>query len=455
MTVVYDNWERLVTAVLRREELWLSGLRTPSDVFSLSSASASPSFNFSSNPRQVSSLSSWSLLVGESFTYHQILKATDFLSDSNLIKHGHSGKLFYGVLEGGTQVVVKKVDLSCVENELCLMSELEICGMLYHSRLVPLLGHCLENGHEKFLVYRYTPNKDLASFMRYDKIKQLPSLDWTVRLKIATGVAEGLCYLHDKCFPPLVHRDIQASSILLDDDFEVRLGSLTAVCIEEQVYNQSRIARFLRLPKGSKQTTGTSTTSCSYDVYCFGNVLLELVTGNLGVSAANGSSMKDWMENALSYVVSNDKKLILNIVDNSLIIDEHLLMEVWALAFVAKACVQHKPSKRPQMPEILEAVKHIKLTRVSNGHLQPASYPSKLFPPPTMTALPEGSRTIDRIQGSRCRRKPGVLISEQKRRLSQAIQNARSSGNSTASWNYVFMRTKRFIHAVESWLTVF
>lgn len=262
MAVVNDNWERLVRAVLRREELRLTAMRTPSDVSSASLLSGSPSLSFSSQTGQASSFNFGSLLVGDSFTYRQILEATGFLSDSNLIKHGHSGKFFYGVLEGGTEVVVKHVDLSCSENELSFMSELEICSMVYHSRLIPLLGHCLETGYQKFLVYKYAPNKDLASVLRHDDINQLPSLDWTARLKIATGVAEGLCYLHHECFPPLVHRDIQASSILLDDDFEARLGSLTDVCIEEKENNQVGIARFLRLPKISQQITPVA--SCHY-----------------------------------------------------------------------------------------------------------------------------------------------------------------------------------------------
>ncbi|XP_027073187.1 uncharacterized protein [Coffea arabica] len=408
MAAVYDNWERLVTATLRREELRLTALRTPSDVSSASLLSGSPSLSFSSQTGQVSSFNFGSLLVGDSFTYSQILKATRFLSDSNLIKHGHSGKFFYGVLQGGTEVVIKQVDVSCSENELCFMSELEICSMVYHSRLIPLLGHCLENGYQKFLVYKYTPNKDLGSLLGHDDTNQLPSLDWTTRLKIATGVAEGLCYLHHECFPPLVHRDIQASSILLDDDFEVRLGSLAGVCIEEKENNQIGIARFLRLPKISEQISpGKSTARRSYDVYCFGKILLELVTSKLGASAANDSitKEKDWMEKTLRYVVvSKDKK-------------QHLT-EVWAVAFIAKACVHHKPSKRPQMSEILEALKRVKSTRFGNQQLQAASHPNKLFPPPTMPAVPEGSKTIGR--------------------MSQATENAKSTASSTASGSYEF-----------------
>ncbi|KAL3504274.1 hypothetical protein ACH5RR_034115 [Cinchona calisaya] len=99
-----DNWERLVTSTLHREDLRITGQRTPSDV---SLASSTSPYRFCSSSHLVSSFRFSSLLVGCSYAYDQILQATDYLTDSNLIKHGHSGDLFYGVLEGGIQVVVK------------------------------------------------------------------------------------------------------------------------------------------------------------------------------------------------------------------------------------------------------------------------------------------------------------------------------------------------------------
>lgn len=162
MVRVYDNWERLVTATLRREDLRITGQRSPSEL-SLASSSPSP-FRFSSSSYQVSSVHIASFAVGKSFTYHQILQSTDCLNESNLIKHGRSGDLFYGVLEGGTQVVVKKIDLTSRKKESLFISELEILRKVSHYRLVPLLGHCLLKRNEKFLVYKYMRNMDLSSF---------------------------------------------------------------------------------------------------------------------------------------------------------------------------------------------------------------------------------------------------------------------------------------------------
>ncbi|KAL0348413.1 UNVERIFIED_CONTAM: putative LRR receptor-like serine/threonine-protein kinase [Sesamum angustifolium] len=285
--------------------------------------------------------------LGDAFTYQQILQATGELNDANLIKHGHSGDLFYGRLEGGIPVIIKKIDLHSSVKKEAYMLELELFSKVSHPRFVPLLGHCLENENEKFLVYKHMPNRDLSSalFKKTDPDDDsLQSLDWITRLKIAIGAAEGLTYLHHECTPPLVHRDVQASSILLDDRYEVRLGSLSEVCAQEGESHQSRITR-----TSDQGVSGTANATCAYDVYCFGKVLLELVTGKLGISSSTNPTTKEWLEATLPYISIYDKELVTNIVDPSLIIDEDLLEEVWAMAIVARSCLNPKPARQPLM----------------------------------------------------------------------------------------------------------
>ncbi|XP_054786459.1 probable LRR receptor-like serine/threonine-protein kinase At2g16250 isoform X2 [Prosopis cineraria] len=190
--------------------------------------------------------------VGDSFTMQQLLQATGDFSDANLIKHGHSGDLFNGVLESGVPVVIKRIDVRTTKKDSYLV-ELDFFSKISQTRFVPLLGHCLENENEKFLVYKHMPNGDLSNSLYYRNSTSedgtLQSLDWITRLKIAIGAAEALSYLHNECNPPFVHRDIQASSIFLDDKYEVRLGSLSEVCTQEGDSHQSKITRLLRLPQ--------------------------------------------------------------------------------------------------------------------------------------------------------------------------------------------------------------
>ncbi|KAK4761275.1 hypothetical protein SAY87_006168 [Trapa incisa] len=306
--------------------------------------------------------------VGDSYAYQQLLEATDGFSRANLIKQGHTGDLFKGVLQGGTLVVIKKIDMQAMKKKSYPVEFDFFSKVTTHGRFVPFLGHCMEKENEKFLVYKYMPNGDLASSL-YKKGSSeddsLQALDWIKRLKIAVGAAEGLTYLHHDCNPPLVHRDVQASSILLDDKFEVRLGSLGSVCAQEGDGHQSRITRLLRLPQSSDQGSSDSANAiCAYDVYCFGKVLLELVTGKLGFSASPDAEMKEWLEQTLPYISIYDKELVTKIVDPHLIVDEDLLEEVWAMAIVARSCLNPKPIRRPPMKYILKALENpLKIVR--------------------------------------------------------------------------------------------
>lgn len=148
--------------------------------------------------------------MGEVFSYAQLQQATKNFALQNLIANGHSGDLYKGLLESGAMVAVKRIDLNKVKMESYLQ-ELEVLGRASHTRLVLLLGHCLDGDDEKFLVYKFTPNGDLASALHMKGSPGpcedvLQSLDWITRLKIAIGVAEALSYLHSECSPPIVHR---------------------------------------------------------------------------------------------------------------------------------------------------------------------------------------------------------------------------------------------------------
>ncbi|GLT58033.1 hypothetical protein SLA2020_309590 [Shorea laevis] len=298
---------------------------------------------------------------GQPFTYQQLLQATDGFSEMYLIKHGHSGDIFQGTLEDGSTIVIKKVSLPSVKKE-SYPAQLELFGKLLHARFVPILGYCLEHKNDKFFVYKYMPNGDLAtSFYRATNSEDdnMQSLDWITRLKIAMGAAEGLSYLHHECNPPLVHRDVQASSILLDNKFEVRLGSLSEVCVQEGDSHKNVLTRFLRKPQTSEPgPSGQSSANCAYDVYCFGKVLLELITGKLGISRTDDASTREWLEQTLACISIYDKELVTKIVDPSLIVDEDLLEEVWAMAIVARSCLNPKPSKRPPMKYVLKALEN-------------------------------------------------------------------------------------------------
>lgn len=210
---VYDSWEKLVKATIDRERLQELARQDSISSSSSSSLSLSSFHDHSSKTYSFDRIGSPPVLdfsaVGEAFTYEQILQATDSFDGANFIKRGHSGDLFSGTIEGGIHVLVKAVDLSLVKNE-GYMWELDLFARRSNSRLVPLLGHCLDKKDIKFLVYKHMLNGDLSKSLfieeNMDDDSSLTSLDWITRLKIAVGAAEGLYFLHHDCSPPLVHR---------------------------------------------------------------------------------------------------------------------------------------------------------------------------------------------------------------------------------------------------------
>ncbi|CAM0153055.1 unnamed protein product [Urochloa decumbens] len=296
-------------------------------------------------------------IIIDGFTYEQLHHATGGFGDDNLVNHGHSGDMYHGVLESGFEVVVKKIDLK--SSKKC-QGELAFLTKHSHRRIVPWLGH-LAKDEEQLLVYKYMAKSDLTTALHRKSVdveEGLRSLDWITRLKIAIGVSEALCFLHDECSPPLVHRDIQASSVLLDDKYEVCLGSLSEICTQQSERRQSFFSRILRSSKSLDKNTSGPPASTSYDVYCFGKVLLELITGNLGVSGPNDADSDEWLARTLGYIDANDKEGVSGIVDPSLVVDEDHLEEVWAVAIIAKTCLNPKPSRRPLARYILKALEN-------------------------------------------------------------------------------------------------
>ncbi|KAJ0230003.1 Leucine-rich repeat protein kinase family protein [Hirschfeldia incana] len=303
--------------------------------------------------------------LGTSFTYQQLLNATKEFGDANLIKKGRSGDLFKGVLENGVQVVVKRINLELMKSSEAYLTELDFFSRFAHPRIVPFVGKCLENTPHKLLVYKYMMNRDLPSSLFYKSSSLvddgLKSLDWITRLKIALGAAEGLSYLHHDCSPSIVHRDVQASSILLDDKFEVRLGSFSKACHQENNGRPKKIARLLsRLSQSSQESVPDSpaTATCAYDVYCFGKVLIELITGKIGISSCEEPQFKKILSEIIPHISSQEKEPITNILDQSLLVDEDLLEEVWAMAIVARSCLNPKPTRRPMMRHVVQALEN-------------------------------------------------------------------------------------------------
>ncbi|XP_042498504.1 protein NSP-INTERACTING KINASE 3-like isoform X2 [Macadamia integrifolia] len=157
------------------------------------------------------------------YTFKELRAATDHFNSKNILGSGGFGIVYKGCLLDGTIVAVKRLkDYNAVGGELQFQTEVELISLAVHRNLLRLCGFCTTES-ERLLVYPYMPNGSVAYQLR-DQIHGKPVLDWLRRKRIALGTARGLLYLHEQCDPKIIHRDVKAANILLDEDFEAVVG---------------------------------------------------------------------------------------------------------------------------------------------------------------------------------------------------------------------------------------
>ncbi|KAJ6716735.1 PROLINE-RICH RECEPTOR-LIKE PROTEIN KINASE PERK4 [Salix koriyanagi] len=155
-----------------------------------------------------------------SFSYEELAAATEGFSQAKLLGQGGFGYVHKGVLPNGKEIAVKSLKAGSGQGDREFQAEVEIISRVHHRHLVSLVGYCIA-GEQKLLVYEFVPNSTLAFHLHG---KGRPTMDWPTRLKIALGSAKGLAYLHEDCHPRIIHRDIKATNILLDCNFEAMVA---------------------------------------------------------------------------------------------------------------------------------------------------------------------------------------------------------------------------------------
>uniref|UniRef100_A0A0D9Z9Z8 non-specific serine/threonine protein kinase n=1 Tax=Oryza glumipatula TaxID=40148 RepID=A0A0D9Z9Z8_9ORYZ len=206
---------------------------------------------------------------GGSLSYDQLAAATGGFSPDNVIGQGGFGCVYRGRLQGGTEVAIKKLKQGDRESAPRWTSS--------HANLVSLVGYCV-SGNDRLLVYEFVPNKTLDTHLHGDKG---PPLDWQQRWKIAVGSARGLAYLHDDCSPKIIHRDVKASNILLDHDFEPKVADFGLA--KYQPGNHTHVSTRIMGTFGyiAPEFLSSGKLTDQADVFAFGVVFLELITGRL------------------------------------------------------------------------------------------------------------------------------------------------------------------------------
>ncbi|RRT78506.1 hypothetical protein B296_00009060 [Ensete ventricosum] len=219
------------------------------------------------------------------FSYVELEQATNRFSDNNLIGVGGSSNVYRGQLKDGRIVAIKKLrPLGGSEADSEFLYEIELISRLNHCHVVPLLGCCIETQGrqlERLLVFEYMPNGNLRDCLDARGGKE--PMDWETRVRIALGAARGLEYLHEAAAPRILHRDIKSTNILLDDNYRAKitdLGMAKHLMTDDLTSCSSSPARMLgTFGYFAPEYAIVGRASRKSDVFSFGVVILELITG--------------------------------------------------------------------------------------------------------------------------------------------------------------------------------
>ncbi|KAM5559816.1 serine/threonine-protein kinase-like protein CCR1 [Rosa sericea] len=266
--------------------------------------------------------------VAQVFRLSELKDATNGFKEFNELGRGSYGFVYKAVLAEGQQVAVKRANAATIihTNSRDFEMELEVLCKIRHCNIVNLLGYCSEMG-ERLLVYEYMPHGTL-----YDHLHGgLSPLNWGFRLKIAMQAAKGIEYLHKEFVPPIVHRDVKTSNILLDSEWG------------------ARIADFGLLTSNDKDLGG----DLESDVYNFGIVLLEILSGRKAYDRDyTPPSIVEW---ALPLIKQNKAAAIM---DRYVALPRNV-EPLLKLADIAGLAVKEKPNERPTMSDIASWLEHI------------------------------------------------------------------------------------------------
>ncbi|XP_042424177.1 uncharacterized protein LOC122011845 isoform X2 [Zingiber officinale] len=288
----------------------------------------------------------------KTFSLHEMEQATNSFDHSKIIGEGGFGRVYEGTLEDGMKVAIKVLKRDDRQGNREFLAEVEMLSRLHHRNLIKLIGICTEV--DNCLVYELVRNGSVDSHL-YGADKEVAPLNWYARLKIALGAARGLAYLHEDSNPRVIHRDFKSSNILLEEDFNPKVsdfGLARAAKGEGNEYISTRVMGTFGYVAPEYAMTGHLLVKS--DVYSYGVVLLELLTGRKPVDMLRPPGQENLVTWARPLLSNRDS--LESIIDPSLYPDI-TLDSLTKVAAIASMCVQPEVDQRPFMGEVVQALK--------------------------------------------------------------------------------------------------
>ncbi|KAL2513292.1 Serine/threonine-protein kinase-like protein CCR4 [Abeliophyllum distichum] len=300
----------------------------------------------------------------EEFSLQVLLKATNSFSEENKIGTGSFGSVYHGTLDDGREVAVKRAEASSSssyggiakhsqeDKDNAFLSELEFLSRLNHKNLVRLLGYC-EDSNELVLVYEFMNNGTLHDHLH--KLQSSPLMSWPTRIKVALDAARGIEYLHEYAVPPIIHRDIKSSNILLDAMWNAKVSDFGLSLmgpLDDQSHLSLRAAGTVGYMDPEYYRLQQLTTKS--DVYSFGVVLLELLSGHKAIHKNENGVPRNVVDYVVPYIIQDE---IHRVLDDR--VPPPTPFEIEAVAYVgylAADCVMPEGQDRPPMIEVVNSL---------------------------------------------------------------------------------------------------
>ncbi|KAL2465784.1 putative LRR receptor-like serine/threonine-protein kinase [Abeliophyllum distichum] len=278
------------------------------------------------------------------FDFQTLKRATKNFHQDNLLGQGGFGPVYLGKLEDGRLVAVKKLSIGkSQQGESEFLAEVRMITSIQHKNLVRLLG-CCSDGDQRLLVYEYMKNRSLDLII-YGKSDLF--LNWSTRFQIILGIARGLQYLHEDSHLRIIHRDIKASNILLDDKFQPRIGDfgLARFFPEDQAYLSTNFAGTLGYTAPEYAIRGELSEKA--DIYSFGVLVLEIISCRKNTDLTLPLEMQYLPEYAWKLY---ERSQLNDLIDPRMWMVEKDVLHVIHVAFL---CLQPHANLRPAMSEIV------------------------------------------------------------------------------------------------------
>ncbi|KAF5763468.1 putative protein kinase RLK-Pelle-DLSV family [Helianthus annuus] len=291
------------------------------------------------------------------YSFGIIKAATNDFSENNKLGQGGFGLVYKGKLQNGQEIAVKRLSRDSGQGEQEFKNEVLLLARLQHRNLVRLLGFSLQ-GSERLLMYEFVQNASLDKFI-FDPTKRVV-LDWERRYKILGGVAKGLLYLHEDSRLKIIHRDLKASNILLDSQMIPKIadfGMARLFTPEETQANTSRIVGTYGYMAPEYAMHGQF--SVKSDVFSFGVLVLEIVTGQKNHTFQNGVVIEDLLSHAWKSWRDGTAS---SLIDPVLRDGSNSLRDMIRCIHIGLLCVQEDLNERPTMASVVLMLSSLSLT---------------------------------------------------------------------------------------------